>query len=135
MSNEIKLTVELAEQELERFAENMDLDFDTSQMNDEEREAFNHMKTTCINAMLKGKLVINDEGLPVVTTSNKEIQFKEPTGRTLLAMDKAKQGQEVHKIYHLIAAMTGESDKLIAALRLQDLKIVRAIAMLFLGSQ
>lgn len=135
MSNEIKLTIELAEQELERFAESMDLDFDTSHMNDEEHEAFDRMKKTCINAMLKGKLVINDDGLPVVTTSNKEFVFKEPTGRTLLAMDKAKEGQDVHKNYHMIGAMVGESDKLIAALRLQDLKVVQAVAMLFLGSQ
>ena len=134
---ENKVSVEMAEQEFDRFAEAMDLEFDTSNMDQEDVKGFGHNKGIIIKAIQKGALVIDDKGQPVYTpqrTSDvKPIVFHEPTGASLMAMDGGKKTEDVKKLYHVMADVTERDAKLFSSMKMADLKVCMAVITLFLG--
>ena len=97
-----KVAVEVAEAEFSRFIDAMDLDFDESKMGDADRKDFQAEKDIVITAIRRGSLAINDNGEPEYTTRRGEpqtITFHEPTGATLMAMDRKKSSQDVGKMF------------------------------------
>jgi hypothetical protein len=125
---------EVAEAELDRFLDSMDLDGDTSRMDVDERKAFADLRDTLVRAIQRGTLAIDDKGQPVFTPrSGSAITFYEPTGATFMSMDAKKSGHEIAKMYAIMADMTRQSEKAFALMPQRDLKICRSIATLFLG--
>lgn len=132
-----KISVEMAEQEFDRFAEAMDLEFNTSSMDPEDVKGFDHNKGIIIKAIQKGALIIDDKGQPVYTPQRTNdvtpIVFHEPTGASLMAMDSGKKAEDVKKLYHVMADVTGREPKLFSSMKMADLKICMAVITLFLG--
>lgn len=137
MSKEFKVCKEAAEQEFERFADTMDLNVDTSSMDEDDLKGFNQQKDLVVLAIAKGSLVISDSGEPVFTparSSNKTpITFHEPTGSTLMAMDRRKKGEEIGKVYSAMADMTRVDAKVFAQMSISDVKVCTALFTLFVG--
>lgn len=134
---ENKVSVEMAEQEFDRFAEAMDLEFDTSNMDQEDVKGLYHNKGIIIKAIQKGSLIIDEQGQPVYTPQRTSdvspIVFHEPTGASLMAMDGGKKTEDVKKLYHVMADVTQREPKLFSAMKMADLKVCMAVITLFLG--
>lgn len=134
---ETKISVEMAEQEFDRFADAMDLEFDTSNMDPEDVKGFDHNKDIIVKAIQKGALIIDDKGQPVYTPQRTNdippIVFHEPTGASLMAMDGGKKAEDVKKLYHVMADVTGREPKLFSSMKMADLKICMAVITLFLA--
>ena len=136
MSNEV--AKEVAEQEFERFAEEMDLDLDTSSMDAEDLKAFNKQKNRIIRAIERGHLVINENGEAVYTPNNNRskqgdpITFHERTGASLMAMDGKKKGHDVAKTYAVMADMCKVHPNVFAGLAGTDVKVCEALFALLM---
>lgn len=137
MSNSTyKVDLETAEAELERFAEEMDLDLDKSDMDGDDLKSYESVKKVVIRSIRKGNLVINDDGEPEFTPVKGNLGtlvFKEPEGSNFQAMDRAKANEDFKKLNSLIAELVGKSAGEIGSLKQRDYKVVQALLMLFLG--
>lgn len=127
-----------AEREFNRFAELMDLDLDTSHMDEDDLAGFEKQKRTIVRAIETGHVVINDEGEPTVKLKRPrgdltEITFHEPEGSTFLAMDQKKKTQDVSKMYSMLQDMADLQPGDLAKLKNRDLRVIQSIALLFLG--
>jgi hypothetical protein len=125
---------EVAEQEFERFAEAMDLDIDESGFDDDEdRSSFNKNKKRIVRAIVKGHLVINEDGEAVYTPYHQKSKYKEPitfherTGATLMEMDRKKKGHDVAKTYAMLTQMCKVPKGTFANLVGEDVKVCEAI--------
>lgn len=133
---EDKVAIDVAEQEFERFADAMDLDIDTSVMDEEDKAAFEGTRRKVVRAIQKGRLVVNDDGEPVfspVTVDCDPLVFREPLGGTFISMDRKKKNQNVSKMVGIMAEMTGQSEKLFARMKNRDFTVCQSIVTLFLG--
>ena len=136
--NESKIVLEVAEQEFGRFTDLMDLDVDTSVMDEDDLKGFESQKRVLILAIQKGSLVINDNGEPVFTPQRAEgdvnpLTFHEHTGASLMAMDRKKKTEDVGKLYSIMGDMTKTNANLFAKMKGGDLKVCTAIVTLYLG--
>ena len=138
MSDKNKISTDMAEVEFERFVEAMDLDVNTSKMDNEDLTAFNKQKDRIIRAIEKGHLLINDDGEAVYTphrpnSKYKEaITFHERTGASLMAMDNRKKGHDVAKTYAVLADMCKVPANVFAGLVGPDIKICEALFALLM---
>jgi hypothetical protein len=127
---------DVALDEFARFCAAMDLDIDEKEMNEEELKEFTATRRKVLLAIERGNLVINEQGEPVFTPKlgNVEpITFQEPTGATILAIDKAKKGQDAQKAFLMLADFTGQPVVRYAKMAGRDFKICQALMTLFLG--
>ena len=130
---EYKVSADVADQEFERFAEEMDLDIDTAEMDASDLAAFRKQKSRIIRAIQRGDLVINDNGEAVYTPSNPNtrsadpVTFHERTGASLMAMDGKKAGHDVAKTYAVMANMCGVHASVFANMAGSDIKVCEAI--------
>ncbi len=129
---------EVAESELERFLEAMDLKerTDPSRLDAEERKNLTETKEDLIRAIMCGRLVINDDGCAVYTPklgNTKAITFGEPSGAELMQMDKVKSGHTIAKQNALLGAMSGEGPQRFAVMKQRDLRVCGALLVLFLA--
>ena len=122
-----KVAKEVAEAEFDRFVKSMDLDVDPSDMSEEDKEAFQQQKDR----------LINDDGEPVFTPQRTKdadtLTFHEPTGASLMAMDRKKKSEDIGKLYAAMADMTRSHASTFSKMRMADLKVCMAITTLFLG--
>lgn len=136
MTKEI-VAKEVALVEFDRFADCMDLDVDTSKLDVEDKVAFEDQKGRIVKAIMCGSLTINGSGEPEFTPQRskdaKPIKFPEPTGSALMAMDKRKKNEDMAKFFATMGDMTGEHPSTFAKMKMADLKVCMAIAILFLG--
>jgi hypothetical protein len=133
-----KVADDVAEAEFERFGEAMDLDFDKSHMDEEDKKGFDDLKRIILRALKDGSLVVNDDGCPVYKPKHPDsgdgpITFNEPKGAALKETDKKKKGHDVGKTYAFAAAMTGENESRFSNMASRDLKVCLAIVNLFMG--
>jgi len=137
MKKEIRVAKEVAEDEFNRFLDVMEIDADSSNMNDEDRQSFEQQKSRVVNAIMYGDMVINESGEPVYTPSRSEnkdaITFHEPTGASLMAMDMKKKTQDVSKMFATMADFTATPVKVFAKMKIKDLNVCLAVTTLFLG--
>lgn len=130
---DVKVIKEVAEKEFDRFAEKMDLDLDTSVMDEEDLTAFTKQKSRVVRAIERGHLVINENGEAVYTpyraaSLHKEpITFHERTGASIMAMDGKKKGHDAAKMYAILADICREHPKTFAGLAGEDIKICEAL--------
>lgn len=135
----IEITKELAEQEFDRFSEAMDLDLDTSLMDEKDLTQFTKQKKILIKAILVGSLIVNEEGELVYTPQHKRSKSKEPItfyerdGACLMAMDGKKTGHDIAKMYAVLAAMCKVPPKTFTSLVGVDIRVSEAIFALLMG--
>ena len=132
-----KIAKEVAEQEFNRFVESMDLDVDPADMDEDDRKGFTQQKDRVIAAIQSGALVIKDSGEPVFTphrTNDADaITFHEPTGASLMAMDRKKKTEDIGKLYAAMGDITKTHANVFSKMKMADLKVCMAITTLFLG--
>lgn len=139
MSNEEpKIDIETAKAEFERFADCMDIDIDTIDMDDEDLNAFTKVKKRLLKAIQKGSLIFNGDGEAVYTPSHTKSKYKETitfherTGASLMAMDGKKKGHDVKKMYAVLADMCSLHPGAFAGLAGEDVKICEALFSLLM---
>jgi len=127
---------EMAEAEFDRFVDEMDLDVDTSVMDEEDRTSFDKQKRRIIKAMVNGSLIINENGEAVYAPQRSDIDslitFHERTGASLMAMDNKKKNHDVAKTYAVMASMTKEHPGIFAKLKGTDIKVCEALYALLM---
>lgn len=125
---------EVAEAEFERFTEAMDLDVDPQGMDDEDKKGFIDCRRKVVNAIVEGRLVIDEKGQPVFTPSEGgSITFREPRGSALMAMDSKKKGHDFSKLYATMAETTEQPITRFSKMANRDLKVCTAVMTLFLA--
>lgn len=133
-----KVAPEVAVEEFNRFADMMDLDIDTSKMDQEDLTAFNKQKGRMLRAIEAGNLTINADGEAVYTPTHARSGYKEPivfrerTGASLMAMDRAKKGHDVARTYAVMGDMCGVHPSVFAGLAGSDVKTCEAIFALLM---
>jgi hypothetical protein len=136
MSEKVVAT-EVAEADFARWVSAMDLvdKLDPSQLDDEDKKSLAAAKTTLIQAMESGRLVVDEKGQFVFTPAVGQgpITFYEPSGATLIAMDGKKDGHSNAKMFAAMADFTKTPSATLAALKMRDLRVCQAITVLFLG--
>ncbi len=132
-----KIGSDVAEQEFQRFVDLMNLDIEESFLNDADKAGLATNRHRFIRAVEAGSLTVDESGIPTFTpvkSDNVEpLTFYEPTGASLMAMDRKKDGADVGKMFTIMADFTKTNDKRFSGLRVSDLNVCMAIAMLYLG--
>lgn len=135
---ELKVSIEVAESELDRFAEAMDLDLDVSEMDADDLNSYTKTKRLLLRQMCAGNLIINENGEAEYTpwrpeSKHKEaIVFHERSGASVLGMDGRKKGHDIAKGYAAMAEMTRLHSSVFANLRGTDIKVCEAIFALLM---
>lgn len=130
---EITVAIDQAELEFEQLAENMDIDIDTSRMDEDDKASFEKQKTRIVRAVMYGDLTFNEDGEAVYTprhvrTPRKDpITFHERTGASIMAMDTKKKGQDVAKMYAVLGDMCKVPPKTFALMVGTDIKVCEAL--------
>jgi len=123
--------------DFDRFTDLMDLDVDVSEMDQDDIKNFEEMKGHIIKSMMRGNLIIDEKGQPVFTPTGmgdeNALTFHEPTGATLMSMDRRKSGQDVGKMLVVMTEMTRSSDGTFSTMKNRDFKVCSAIVAVFLG--
>ena len=137
--SEDKIALEVAEQEFDRFTESWDIDADTADMKDEDREAFEQHKKKIVRKIRSGRLIINEKGLPVYNLIEPigdiaEITFNIPGGAAFMAMDSVKGDKMVGKLNAFMASATKLAPASYSKMDGRDVKVVQAVFALFMGS-
>lgn len=133
-----KIAKDVAEQEFDRWADEMDLDIDTADMDQEDLTAFNKQKRRIVQAIERGALVISEDGEAVYTPSNPKskhrdpITFHERTGASIMAMDGKKKNEDVRKTYAVMADMCNVHPSTFAGLVGVDGKVCEALFALLM---
>lgn len=135
---EFKVHPDVAAEEFQRFADEMDIDIDTTGFDAEDLAAFNKQKSRITKAICRGTLVINENGEAIYTPSNPRsnskdpITFHERTGASLMAMDGKKKGHDVAKTYAVMADMCRVHPNVFAGLAGTDVKVCEALFALLM---
>lgn len=128
-----KVSEDAAALELDRFAEAMELDLDKSRMDPDDVEAYERHRRVFIGAVMKGNLIVNDEGQPMLKMMDgTDLTFREPTGAMLMEMDKVKKG-DVAKSHALMKSMCQVAPDVFAKMPSRRYKVAQTIVALFLG--
>ena len=137
MSKETKVSQDVAEQEFERFVEANSLMLEFPGMDKEDKDSLNEQKARIVHAIMSGAMVINEDGEPVFTPQRTKdaaaLTFHEPTGASLMAMDRKKRNEDVGKLYATMGDMTRTDAKTFSGMKMADLKVCIAVTTLFLG--
>lgn len=132
-----KIAVEVAEAEFDRFCDAMCIDNDPSTLDDDDKQGFAQQRNRVVSAIIAGSLVIDEEGRPVYTPQRvadaEPVTFYEPTGATLMAMDRRKKGEDIAKLYAAMADIARTHPSTFAKMPMPDLRVCMAIATLFLA--
>ena len=125
----------------DRFAETWRLDSDTASMNEESRDSFEDLRRKIMRAIQAGQLTVDDTGDTLTYTLGfpktdgiAELTIRVPMGAALIAWDKFKERQAIHRLNSYMASMCRTNPAVFSAMDQRDLKIVQAVAQLFLGS-
>ncbi len=134
------LSPEVAAQEFDRFVELWDIDGEVESMDEDSRDGFEDHKRRLCRGLRRGTITLDEEGSVTIQLrwptleSITEVVCKPPGGGAMLAWDKYKDRQQVHKLNAFLGSMTGQSPAIFARMDGRDLKSVQAIALLFLAS-
>lgn len=128
---------EVAEAEFERFVEANALLVEFDGMEKEDVDSFREQKERILRAIETGALVVSEDGEPTFTPQRTKdatpLTFHEPTGASLMAMDRKKKNEDVGKLYATMGDMTRTDAKTFSNMKMADLKLCMAVTVLFLG--
>ena len=132
-----KVALEQAEQEFDQWAEAMDLDLDTADMDAEDLTGFNKQKRRILQAVERGALIFNEKHEAVYTPGPKSkqsdpITFHERTGASIMAMDGKKKGYDAAKMYAMMGEMCKVHPKVFAGLVGLDIKVCESLFQLLM---
>lgn len=128
-----KISTEMALQEFDRWADEMDLDLNPLDMDEKDAAQFNKQKRRIVSAIESGALIVNAAGEAVYTPQNSKtpykeaITFHERTGASLMAMDGKGKNQDMAKTFAMMADIAGVNAKVFAGLVGVDAKTCEAI--------
>ncbi len=132
-----KVAREVAEQEFNRFVTDNAILVDYEGALKEDKDEFNQQKEHIVQAIMKGSMVINEDSEPVYTPQRTKdadpLTFHEPTGASLMAMDRKKKNEDVGKLYATMGDITRTNAKTFSSMKMADLKVCMAVTVLFLG--
>jgi hypothetical protein len=131
-----------AEEEFERFCDSWEIDNDTSGMSEEDTTAFDGNRAKFINAVMRGRLKMDDsKDCLVYTFSDKSpdragqsIEVHRPKGASYLETDNYKSDKGMHKTFAILASMSGQDPKYFSRIDGVDMKPLQAVMTLFLAS-
>lgn len=135
---EVKVAREVAETEFHRMCDARRIDTDTSVMTGEEREEWDTLREGIIKDIVRGALVIAEDGTPTFTPSNgagKIFAFHPPTGATLLALETYAGGKNIANLMAAMAEMTHVDRSEFGKLPMRDVTSCIRLAKLFLSDQ
>ena len=128
---------ETALSEFLRFGEEMELDFDRSSMNEDELDTFQHLENTLVKAVMNGSLIFDEQAHPIFTPQRSgdvaPLKFREPTGATLMSMDKKRKNEDVGRQNAVMAELAKVPPVTFAKMSLKDYKVCQSVVTLFLG--
>lgn len=134
-----KIDEKTAEMEFEKFCEMWDIDNDTSAMSEEDKDGFEKQKSNLIKAFRKGRLILDREKRSLVYTvsefsekAGETIILKGAKGSDLMAADRYKENDSVHKTQAIIASMSNLPVSYISSLDMTDLNVLQSCAVLFI---
>ncbi len=124
---------ETAKVEFDRLCELWEIDNDMAGMDEEDKAAFEGNKAKIINAVIRGRLAVNDDATLSYDTGEENITIAIPKGAAYMEMDRYKDREGVHKTYAVLGGMTGKSPSFFANMDGRRLKPLMSIIALFLG--
>lgn len=137
---ELKVAMEVAEADFERWADAMDLKrkLEHPAMNAESKDGLETNKRLILDSITQGNLAVDDAGQFIFTPQvgdRAPITFFEPDGACLMAVDSiGKQGhREAAKGVAILAAMTKQNAARFAKMKVRDFAICEAVLSLFLA--
>jgi len=129
-----QIVKEVAEQDFLRFCEAQRIDTGFEDFTEEDKDAFDGHKRKIVKAIQRGQIVVNDQNQAVFTANNLELVFKQPKGSSLIAMDRAKKGQDMGAMYNVMGDIVGQHPSVFSKMDAVDVKVCLAVTALFLGS-
>lgn len=134
-----KINKETASEMFDAWCEAWEIDNDLTMMDDDDKAGFENQKRIFVKAVMKGRLVLNEDDTLNYTFSEKslksgeQIKIKMPTGASYMDMDGYKDSQTIRKTYAVLASMTGQPVKYFSNVSGIDLKPLQAVIALFLA--
>ena len=133
------MSEELAMKEIERWADENDIDLYVNASNGE--KLLDATAPKLIKAICRGTLIVNDDGDFEYTISDRSpegfagtrLTIKTPTGAAYMALDSFKEHQGVHRTFAILSAMTGKDVSWFAKLSNIDYKILNFITSFFIA--
>lgn len=134
-----KMTLEVAENEFDRFVEEWDIDGNIDAMSGEDRDSFKQQKDRIVRQILQGNATVDEHGnIAYILRHPKgeltDLSFNVPDGAAYMAMDQYKERQSVHKLNAFMGAMTKQPPRLFSSMDGRDIKFCMGVTLLFLGS-
>lgn len=132
------VALEVAQQEFNDFIDAMDIDFDKSVMDAEDKAGAEKLERRLLRAIRNGSLVFNDDGEAVYTPTHSRskhkdpITFRERTGATLKATDNKKKNTDAAKGYAMMGDITGLHSGVFSSLVGIDIKVCESIFALLM---
>ena len=134
---EYPVAAEVADAEFYRFIDFNEIDADESAMTAEELKEFSSLKRTVVLAIMKGSLVLDENGIfsftPRRSADRTPLVFHEPRGSAYIAMDKKKKTEDVGKMFATMGDICRVEPKTFALMMGADVKVCLAITTLFLA--
>ena len=139
MEKEKVMSEDLAMKEIERWAEDKDIDIYV--MDNSGKRVLDSSIPRLLKEIQRGNLFLNDDCDFVYVISDKspegyageKITIKNPTGAAYMAMDKFKEQEGVHKTLAVASAITGQDIRWFANIANNDYKVVSIIVGFFIA--
>ena len=133
-----KIDEKTAEIEFNNFCEMWSIDNDTNEMNEEDKANFEKQKSVLVKAFRKGLLILDRENRSLVYTISERsekageiVKMKGMKGSDLMAADRYKENDLVHKTQSVIASMANVPVSYISSLDMSDLNVLQSCMILF----
>jgi hypothetical protein len=130
----MKVAKEVAEPDFARMCVFHRLDIDESEMDEKELESFTVVKSKLVKAIMEGRLVVAEDGLPTYhphTPDAKPVTFFRATGASFMAMDQGTG--KIAQSVNALTDMTRSEKGAFAKLEARDFKLCMDLVGLFLG--
>ena len=139
MKEEKVMSEELAMKEIERWAEDKDIDIYV--VDRDGKRILDASVPRLLKEIQRGSLYLNDDCDFVYVISSKspegyageKLTLINPTGAAYMAMDKFKEQEGIHKTLAVASAITGQDIRWFANLANNDYKVVSIIVGFFIA--
>ncbi len=139
MEKENVMNEEMAMKELERWAEDKDIDIYVTDGNG--KKVLDASIPRLLKELQRGNLYLNDncDFEYVISSKSPEgyagekIVLKNPTGAAYMAMDKFKEQEGVHKTMAVASAITGQDIRWFSNIANNDYKVISNIVGFFIA--
>jgi len=130
-------SMDFATAEFERMAELRDIDLDEDDLDAEELSELKRLKKKVVKAIASNVISIDDDGQITITMRKSShinsVTFKVRDGASILAMDKHKESQTMHKLFSMMACLTGTAVPTFSKMVDPDLGLCVSVMKLLMG--